>query len=216
MDAALRPKETGQPMTTRIDLHNHSFYSEDSCADPEESIERAISLGLNGIAFTEHNSFEASEPIELVKRKFEGMIMVFRGAEYTAMEGHVLVFGIKRDILDLVGPHAPIKEFIKAANEEGGVAVIPHPFREWSLLKADIKTLEGVAAIEAYNGHNNELENLRALDAAHRLFLPTTGGSDSHSVNEIGGCFTEFDEKVDYGNFIDALKRGRYRGVCTE
>ena len=38
----------------RIDLHVHSLLSGDNLADPEECIVRAIELGLQGLAFTEH------------------------------------------------------------------------------------------------------------------------------------------------------------------
>ena len=44
-------------MKYKIDLHVHSKNSGDNNADPEESIERAIEQGLDGIAFTEHYSF---------------------------------------------------------------------------------------------------------------------------------------------------------------
>jgi len=36
------------------DLHTHSMYS-DGAAPPEEMIKKAISIGLNGIAITDHN-----------------------------------------------------------------------------------------------------------------------------------------------------------------
>ncbi len=203
-------------MAIKLDLHNHSFYSSDSSADPEASIVRAIELGLDGLAFTEHDSYEASEPVEKLKEKYKGKLKIFRGAEYNSAEGHILIFGLKKDGFGRIGPYAPIRDIIRVVNEQGGVVVVPHPFREWSLLRIDIEKLNGISALEAYNGHNNHHENAKAASAARRLNLPTTGGSDSHHVNEVGSCYTEFFSDVNDRNFLDALRQGNYRGVAAE
>lgn len=203
-------------MPLKIDLHNHTTHSADSSADPEESVVRAIEIGLYGIAFTEHDSYAASEPAEKLKEKYGDRIKIFRGAEYNSAEGHVLIFGIRDDGFNRIGPLAPVRDIIRVVNEQGGVVVIPHPFREWSFMRADIETMIGISALEAYNGHNNRDENARAVREARRLGLPTTGGSDSHAVSEIGSCYTEFFSAVDYANFLDALRAGKYRGVAAE
>lgn len=196
-------------------MHNHTVFSPDSTSEPRESVERARELGLNGIAFTEHNSYDASEPVESLKALYKD-ILILRGMEYTSAEGHVLIFGLSDGDIRRAGVNAPLEDVIKIVNEEHGVVILPHPFREWSLLKTDIMKLKGVAAIEAYNGHNNELENERALKAASLLSLPTTGGSDSHNIMEVGNCFTEFSDLITYDNFLDVLRQGRYRGMCRD
>ncbi|MEW5745978.1 MAG: PHP domain-containing protein [Nitrospirota bacterium] len=200
-------------MITKIDLHNHSIYSEDSTAEPEESIERAIEVGLDGIAFTEHNSYEASEPVERLKERYRDRISIFRGAEYATAEGHVLLFGIRDDRFLGIGEAAPVREVVRFVTDRGGIVIVPHPYREWSLMRADLGSLNGICAIEAYNHHNNRTENDKAMRAARVLQLPTTGGSDSHAREEVGGCYTEFFMLVTHHNFIDALRGGRYRGV---
>ncbi|MBI5643572.1 MAG: PHP domain-containing protein [Deltaproteobacteria bacterium] len=202
-------------MSFKIDLHNHSTYSEDSTSEALESIERAMEVGLDGIAFTEHHSYTASEPVEKLKEKYKDRILILRGAEYSAAEGHLLLFGIKEDIFNDFGLHAPVDEVIRIVGGRGGVVIAPHPFREWSILRADIFKLKGLSAIEAYNGHNNEDENAKALRAAEVLSLPTTGGSDSHSRDEVGCCFTEFFDHVTEENFLDRIKAGNYRGACS-
>ncbi|MCL4492084.1 MAG: PHP domain-containing protein [Nitrospirae bacterium] len=203
-------------MTIKIDMHNHSFYSADSSADPEESILRAIEIGLDGIAFTEHDSYAASEPVDGFKEKYKGKIKIFRGAEYNSAEGHVLIFGIRNDGFNRIGPHAPLRDIIRVVNEQDGVVIIPHPFREWSFMRADIETIKGISALEAYNGHNNLDENKRAVREARRLGLPTTGGSDSHHIHEVGSCYTEFFTGVTYSNFLGVLRAGCYRGVSRD
>jgi len=75
-------------MKIKIDLHVHSYNSGDNDADPEETIDRAIELGLHGIAFTEHYSYSASEPVERLREKYGDAILLFRGVEFSAAEGH--------------------------------------------------------------------------------------------------------------------------------
>jgi len=56
-------------MEYNVDLHVHSWASGDSEADPGELVHQAIKIGLHGIAFTEHYSYEASEPVEMLREK---------------------------------------------------------------------------------------------------------------------------------------------------
>jgi predicted metal-dependent phosphoesterase TrpH len=73
--------------------------------------------------------------------------------------------------------------------------------------------VEGIRALEGYNGCNMHSFNVKAIEAAELLKLPYTGGSDAHTAREVGSCFTEFDDTVTYENFIDSLKSGKFRGV---
>ena len=57
--------------------------------------------------------------------------------------------------------------------------------------------------------------NVKAIEAAKQMKLPYTGGSDAHAPQEVGSCYTEFDEAVTYENFIDLLRAGNYRGIDT-
>lgn len=199
----------------KVDLHNHAFTYESSSA-PEEVLERAIMAGLDGIAFTEHNSYSATDGAEALREKYEGRIRIFRGAEYDAAEGHVLLFGLTdNSFLDL-GMFAPIQELIRYIAPKGIVAVVAHPFRGWGHFKADLASVNGIAAIEGVNGHNTDEENEIACRTAVSLGLPFTGGSDSHSSSDVGRCYTEFLDPVDGRTLADALRAGRYRGVKRE
>jgi hypothetical protein len=56
------------------------------------------------------------------------------------------------------------------------------------------------------------LQNDTAAGMAGSLRLPGIGGSDAHSVREVGVCATEFEAEVrDEGGFLEALRSGRYR-----
>jgi len=198
----------------KIDLHNHAFTFE-SASEPEEVIERAIGAGLDGVAFTEHNSYSASDRVEALRERYSGRIRIFRGAEYDAAEGHVLLFGLRDNSFLDKGMYAPVEELMKLMAPRGVVAVVAHPFRGWSAFKADLSKVRGISALEAYNGNNSDEENQKACDAALSLGLPSTGGSDSHSSADVGRCHTEFLDDVPEDSLADALRAGRYRGVRT-
>ena len=200
-------------MQFKIDLHVHSKYSGDTDSEPEESVIRAVELGLNGIAFTEHYSYGASEPVEALKEKYRDAIAIFRGVEFSSEEGHCLIFGVDTD--RLLDPHAPIDEVLNVINRAGGAVIPSHPYRRGNSLGEKVRNLPGLCAIEGYNGANLGAFNEKALETAEDLGIPYTGGSDAHQPKEVGSCFTEFRERIDHNNFIALLKRGNYRGVDT-
>lgn len=200
-------------MKFRIDLHVHSKYSGDTDAEPEESVTHAIDLGLQGIAFTEHYSYAASEHVEGLKEKYHDSILILRGVEFSSEEGHCLIFGVDTDSLAI--KYAPIEEVVRTVNLHGGVVIPSHPYRRGNSLGDRIYDVSGLTAVEGYNGSNMHAFNVRAIAAARALGLPFTGGSDAHAPGEAGSAYTEFNDEVTFDNFITLLKQGNYQGVDT-
>jgi predicted metal-dependent phosphoesterase TrpH len=200
-------------MKFKIDLHVHSKYSTDNDADPEETVLRAIELGLHGVVFTEHYYYEASEPVEVLRDKYRDSIMIFRGVEFSTAEGHCLVFGADTDNLGI--KYAPLADVIRFVSKAGGVVIPSHPYRPGTSLGDLVRSVNGITGLEGCNGANMHAYNVKAIAAAKDMKLPYTGGSDAHEPREDGSCFTEFDEAVTYENFIDLLRAGNYRGVDT-
>ncbi|MBF0328350.1 MAG: PHP domain-containing protein [Nitrospirae bacterium] len=200
-------------MSFKIDLHAHSHFSGDNNADPEEIVIEAIRKKLDGMAFTEHYSYGASEHAERLKEKYKDVIKIFRGVEFSALEGHCLVFGVDTD--KLLQKHTPIVDVIKSVNYLGGVVIPSHPYRKVNSLDDIVFKLSGICAIEGYNGCNMQAYNLKAVEAAKRIGCPFTGGSDAHYPSEIGSCYTEFYEEVTHENLVSLLKLGLYTGKDT-
>lgn len=198
-------------MKFSIDLHVHSKFSGDTDSEPEESIIQAIKVHLNGLAFTEHYSYEASEVVEILKEKYSERIGLFRGVEFSAAEGHCLVFGVNTDKLSI--KHAPVKDLIRIVSEKGGVVIPSHPYRIGNSLGDNIELAKGICALEGCNGCTMHAYNTRAIKAAKALNLPYTGGSDAHLPQEVGLCYTEFEHAITDDNFIDQLRAGNYQGV---
>jgi len=200
-------------MIYRIDLHVHSKFSGDTDSEPEESVIHAIKAGLQGMAFTEHYSYEASGFADELRERYKGKIMVFRGVEFSSAEGHCLVFGVNTDSLSI--KNASLKDIIPLVNEKGGVVIPTHPFRGANSVGDRIRDLKGLCAIEGHNGYAHYYQNVKAVRTAEEMKLPYTGGSDAHLSNEVGACYTEFSHDVTYDNFIDLLRGGDYIGVDT-
>jgi len=200
-------------MIFNIDLHVHTKFSGDNYTEPEDIVLHAITLSLQGIAFTEHYSYEASEHAEKLRELYKGRIIIFRGVEFSAAEGHCLIFGVNTDKLSI--KNAPVEEVTRIVTGSGGVVIPSHPFRGGNSLGGMIEQIRGITAIEGYNGYSHHFQNMKAVEAAKRLQLPYTGGSDAHEAKEVGACFTEFHDKVTYDNFIGLLKAGNYHGVDT-
>jgi predicted metal-dependent phosphoesterase TrpH len=198
-------------MIFKIDIHIHTKFSGDNYTEPEETVLHAIETNLQGIAFTEHYSYEASEHAERLREKYKDRILIFRGVEFSAAEGHCLVFGVNTDKLSI--KNAPFEEVIKVVNGSGGIVIPSHPFRGGNSLGDNIEQIKGFSAIEGYNGYSHHSQNTKAVEAAKRLQLPYTGGSDAHEAKEVGACFTEFYDEVTYDNFLDLVKAGNYQGV---
>lgn len=200
-------------MTFRIDLHVHSRHSGDNDADPEEIVERAIAAGLDGIAFTEHYSYAASGEVERLREKYGRAIVLIRGVEFSAAEGHCLVFGADTDRLPV--KNAPARDLVRIVAAAGGVVVPSHPFRGANSMGDLVRTLSGIAAIEGCNGVNLHPLNERAIEAARLRGVPVTGGSDAHAPREVGSCYTEFEDRVAPDTLPGLLMSGRYRAVDT-
>jgi hypothetical protein len=199
-------------MPFTIDLHVHSKYSGDNFSEPEEAILRAIERKLDGIVFTEHYSYGASEPVEKFREKYRGSIRIFRGVEFSTLEGHCLVFGVNTDTLFI--KHAPVEELVRVVAQAGGVVIPSHPYRIGNSLGDIIHRIPGICAVEGYNGCNMDAYNAKAIEAARSLSLPFTGGSDAHAPEEVGMCYTEFDGEID-DDLVMMLRNGTYRGVDT-
>ncbi|UCD35041.1 MAG: PHP domain-containing protein [Nitrospiraceae bacterium] len=200
-------------MTFKIDLHVHSKFSGDTDSEPEESVIHAVRAGLQGVAFTEHYSYEASEFAEGLREKYRGRIMVFRGVEFSTAEGHCLVFGVNTDMLTL--KNAPVEDVVRAVTEKGGVVIPAHPYRVSNSIGVRVKGLRGLCALEGHNGYAHYYQNQKALQAAEEMGLPYTGGSDAHEPRETGACYTEFVHEVTQDNLLERLKGGAFKGVDT-
>jgi predicted metal-dependent phosphoesterase TrpH len=204
----------------KIDLHVHTNkLSPDSTLDPEEAIQTAISLGLDGICFTEHDRAWELPGITELSAKYN--FPVFRGVEVMVKEGgEILVFGLNLNFTTVID----IKTLRQLAIEANAFMIAAHPFRGYpchaltdfdkaSELVMKRPVFDKVDGLEGFNGRNMEGNNVFACQLARNLSLPTSGGSDAHAKNELGKCVTIFQNDIcNEAEFMRELKANNFAG----
>lgn len=191
-----------------LDLHVHTTRgSGDSSLRPEELIDEAIRLGLDGVCLTEHTHSWTDEEIAQVVG--DTGIRLFRALEVETDSGHALVIGEN-------GYHSDMRKLPllgERANNSGSAIVLAHPFRhlhapgpQRCILTrdagvepgdvagaAEIPLLGHAHALEVVNGATPETDNAFALQVARARGMASTGGSDAHSMHGLASGVTEID-----------------------
>jgi predicted metal-dependent phosphoesterase TrpH len=200
-----------------LDLHCHSKYSRDNNLDPEALVRRAIELGLDGVCFTEHFSFDCSRPVYRIEvpRGF----LILRGVEVSTDCGHILIYGIKDDSWNRWGRNHDLRlrKVVDSAHDHGGICVPAHPFRGHECLGERLYYFQGLDALETHNGGNSPEQNAPAVAAAMKLGLPSVGGSDCHRLERVGTAVTVFDNPIrNMDDLVREIKAGNCRGQQFE
>ncbi len=199
----------------KVDLHVHTILGGDADIEPEAVVPRAREAGLDALCITEHHDYDLSRPFEAISRK-EGF-PIFRGLEYRAAEGHLLIYGVHAGKGDFL-PGLPMQTILDWVNKRGGVAIPAHPYQlglNGCKLGDAVFRLKGLVALETINGSLSEEENRGARDAALKMGLKGTGGSDAHGLHVLGSACTCFSRPVtSEAALVSALRRGDYVPLC--
>ncbi|MCX8027227.1 MAG: CehA/McbA family metallohydrolase [Thermodesulfovibrionales bacterium] len=195
----------------KIDLHIHTCNSGDNSTDPQDVIEQAIEIGLDGIAITEHYSYAASEEVEPLIEKYKGRIVIIRGVEFSTRQGHCLVFGVNTD--NLFSRDVDMDMLINKVDSLGGIAIPSHPYRAINSIGDGLFSLTNLRVLEGHNGCNMKFMNDRAIQVSRQLNIPYIGGSDAHTALDVGNCYTVFQRPVNKDNIVESLKEGKYISV---
>ncbi len=197
-----------------IDLHCHTKYSNDNDLEPEELIEQALRMGLDGICITEHFSVEASLPVEGIPVPDD--FLVFRGVEISTDKGHLLAYGVNDDSWNIwhANLYLNVRDVIEQIHCLGGICVPSHPFRGWDSFGAMALELDGLDAIETHNSRNTPEMNSQAMICARIRNLPSIGGSDCHRKEHVGMAYTVFSNPVKtISDLVAEILKGNCRGA---
>lgn len=186
-----------------LDLHIHSKYSFDSILSPKRILETAKKRGLDGVAVTDHNTIRGG--VEASEMNKENNFVVIIGSEISTEIGDIIGLFLKKEIKSKRS-----MKVIEEIKDQGGLVVLPHPFRGHKLNE---ELLKSVDVIEGFNARSKRHENLDAQKLAMEYGLPIVGGSDAHFVSEIG-----LGESIIYGKDVrKAILKGNgsVKGVQT-
>ena len=217
-------------MASLFDLHLHTNQgSGDSALTPQEMVQEATRIGLQGVTLTEHEGWPDRNAFRVFARQQE--LVLFNWLELDTEYGHVLAFGIEQQEASF----RDLRVVRQAADRVGGYLVVSHPFR-WlfdhpsysqNLLYPDPasfpKSPEEAAQhpifslvddLEVLNGANSEQENRFALEVARCLGRPGTGGGDAHSRQGIARGSTRLDGEVrSQADFLGAMRARAYAPI---
>jgi len=200
---------TGQILTMAImlfDLHVHTDLSPCSNMTIEDIVVRARERGLDGVCITDHHTMDIRHAVtEGIQAN--GLYVLF-GMEYSTPQGDFLLFGPFEDL----APDLDGDLLLSTVRGRGGAAVAAHPFRESR--PADERLIRSglCHGVECVNGRNTFHENAAAGQWIERYRLTRCGGSDAHTLDELGTFATRFFVPVgSRAELIRALAQGLCR-----
>ena len=193
----------------RADLHNHSYYSPDSVASPEELLRRAKARGIDVLAVTDHDTTRGGLVAQELAAKRFPEVRVIVGEEVRTRDGEILGLFLSEE----VPPGLSAEETLARIKAQGGVAGAPHPYDTFrSGLEPDV--LERIAPeLDFIEGLNARMvfssANDRAVEFAKARGIPTSAASDAHSPREVGRAHAEIPDFPPAAEVVGALRLDR-------
>ena len=183
----------------KIDLHTHTCYSFDCDTAVDKLVHAAEDAGLDAIAITDHDSISGAR----LAKKMTDKVTIIPGMEISTWKGtHIIGLFLRDKIVS-----KDIFEVIDEIHEQGGLVMLPHPFRQSSgfmyakdkhqLYSAEEarEILSRIDLVETVN-LNCKKEVLIDTDNffSSRPDIPQTAGSDAHSPDAVGKAYIDLEE----------------------
>ncbi|MBF2097869.1 MAG: PHP domain-containing protein [Gloeomargaritaceae cyanobacterium C42_A2020_066] len=191
----------------RYNFHLHTVFS-DGRLDPTNLIDQALTLGLEGLAITDHHTlggyWQARHHLEHYGSVATGL-RLWTGVEINAalldIEVHILGYGFDphhaalQPYLQRVGVTGDAYQagaVIESIHAAGGLAVLAHParYKRPAAELIPVAASLGIDGAEAYYGYGNPqpwepspVETAEVLTLADRFGLWSTCGTDTHGLN---------------------------------
>lgn len=192
-----------------FNFHMHTVHS-DGRLQPTTLIEQAITIGLEGLAITDHHSIDgyylAQAYLEKIREySRENTPYLWSGVEINAnlmdVEVHILAYAFEPEHPSMkpyvqkkpaVGLEYQADKIIESIHAAGGLAVLAHPAR-YKRSHAELipaAAARGIDGVETFYAYNNpkpwktspvETQQVQHLAAEYQLL--NTCGTDTHGLN---------------------------------
>jgi len=211
----------------KIDLHIHSYHSKDSVSKIEKIAKTIKEKGLDGFSLTDHDTGAGWKEGEIIAKKY-GLFFI-RGEEIKTKKNGMVIGDIIGIFLKKEIKSREPKAVIKEIKEQGGIAIIPHPFHILTPFKGQLEKeserlitpftgdLEEykkiIDAIETFNARViTRLADEKAYIFAKQNKIAMVGGSDAHYWKDAGDGYTFAPYAKNLEDFKKAILEKRTRG----
>lgn len=179
----------------KASFHVHTNKSIDSLITPKDLLRFAEKNNLDAIFVTDHETIAGSLIIQEYFEQSGSKTQVILGAEYKTDVGDMIGVFLKKEVKERT-----YREFIVNVKEQGGVVILPHPFKYRT--KIPIDDFTGIDYIETFNSRTTDQEDKLAKKLARDKICAQIAGSDAHFKGELGNCYITFDS-------LDDFRKGR-------
>lgn len=204
------PVENNSKDYWKFDMHVHSWYSGDSATNPTKIVRLFENQKILSLV-SDHNAITGSEVVYGDIRSNHPDVPLILSEEIMTGSGEI----IGLFLTETVHPYLSAAETVEIIHDQGGLALVPHPFctyRTSSAMNPGIldEIIADVDIIEGYNARTlRDEDNNRAREYAMAHNKPVSVGSDAHTTAELGRCFLEIPPFSTPAELLRGLKGGR-------
>ena len=171
-----------------VELHCHTLFSKDGLMTFDSLVHAAKSVGLDAVAITDHDTMDGANEFSQLAQAQGIALEIIPGEEKTLSDGSHFIGLFLREPIE----SGDLVEAIEEIESQGGVCLIPHPFRRKDgLFRGGLERLqwfEGrVAGFELFSAKCSFAENSKARELLSTTLSPF-GGSDAHYESDLGEC----------------------------
>jgi predicted metal-dependent phosphoesterase TrpH len=191
-------KSAGGTRWGLADVHMHTTYSDGTGTVEDVLAHVQHATPLDVIAITDHDTIEGALRARDVAARRGYRFEVIVGEEISTREGHLLALFIEK----LVPRGLSIERSIELVREQGGLAIVAHPFNRVFRHSVQRPVMDRILrqpdlhpdGIESLNGSFAGIgsSNIAMRLARSRYHWAEIGGSDAHTPTAIGSAHTLF------------------------
>lgn len=197
-------------MLLKYDFHVHtSRYSPCARSSSDDMLQKAIQVGLSGIALTEHDTWWPRSELRSIRQKFPD-IVIFDGTEISCEEGHFLVFLPESSARYRI-ENCSIVKLRQIVDGHGGIIIWAHPFRYSKDIPSWLRYVKP-DAMELKSSNMDDNASAMAYRVACEHGIPVLANSDAHHASTLGRFYNKLHAHLSNNNDLIRMIRGSKKG----